>query len=230
VKYYKFVKTLYPPSVFDPKSRDAEKIKELSEELVKAYILKISEYFRYISIHAVRHRIKSDIKDILLSGENFYYLIFASNHPKAPKIINTKFYEFINKPFYSKTQKCLNEFINGEKRAPIQRTPKLRNLSINLNNKERDIIKYLYQQRNYDFGCFEYLLLRDLKIKKNDRILAHLKEEKIIEKIDRRSKKGNLMKFYRLIHPKLINRNNYLYFDKRIFLIEDSKLILKKQK
>ncbi len=223
----------YPPSIFDPKNRDTEKIKELSEELVKAYILKISKYFRYISIHSVRHRNKSDIKDILLPGDNFYYLIFASNHPKAPEIINKKFEEYINKPFYSKTQTSLNKFIYGEKRAPIQRTltihEKLRNLNVNLNKIEKDIIKYLYQQKNYDFGCYEFLLLRKLKLEKSDKALTHLIEEKIIQKINRRSKKGKNMKFYRLIHPKLVNRNNYLYFDKRIFLIEDGKLILKKK-
>lgn len=226
---WRYIAKKYPPSIF--RSRDAEKIKKLSEELLIAYVLKIFEYFRYVSIHSVRHRVKSEMKDILKPGENYYYLIFASNHPKAPEIINRKFDEYINKCFYSKTQTNLSKFINEEKRELIQKTPtineKLRSISINLTKNEKNIIKYLYNRKNHDFGCFEYFLLRELNIVKNDRGLANLIKKNIIDQIDRHSKKGNLMKFYRLIYPNLVNRNDYLYFDNRIFLHNDGKLDLK---
>lgn len=222
----------YPPSIFDPKSRDSEKIKKLSEDLVINYALKIFKYFRFIRIHSVRYRIKSETEDILLPGESVYYLIFASNHPKAPKIINKKFDEYISKYFYSKTQTSIFRFVNNKDKKIIQRiltiNEKLRNINLILNEKKKNIIKYLYRQKNHDFGCFDCILFNKLQIKDDDKDLSQLTQEKIIEKIYRRSKKGNLMSFYRLIHPKLVNRNDYLFFDKKIYLHKNGKLKLKK--
>lgn len=222
----------YPKNIF--KDNLDDKVEELRKELLLAYIRNFFNYFKYVKIHDVFRRKKS--KDIHYQerGKIVYSLIFASNYYDALDIIDIKFKQYRDTKIYSslpRGQKDLSEFIQlKSKKQTIKKSEiinidkKIKNLEEelgdNLFSKSKEIIKFLYRRKNYDYGCFDFVLFNKFKINKSSYIPYFLKKN-IIQVRNKKSKSGLVGKYYYLSHPRLIDRGEYLFFnDKRYFFTE----------
>ena len=143
------------------------------------------------------------------------------------------FREYINKDYYLQGgQTSLEEFTGQKSEKKINSTPYTINnkisdledkLKISFSELQKRMIKYLHNRPNYDYGCYEFAFLKELNCEKTNKELESLFEKKIIRVREKKSKAQVTYDFYYLSHPKLVNRNNYLYFKDEIFLYKGKK-------
>lgn len=222
----------YPKNIF--KEKLEEKIEELREELLLAYIRSFFKYFKYVKIHDVFRRKKSKEIHYKERGKVVYSLIFASNYYDALDIIDIKFKQYRDTKIYSSLppgQRDLSKFVKIKttikpisKSEKININKKIKNLEDelgdNLYTKSKEIIKFLYGRKNYDYGCYDFFLYKKLKVNKSTYI-PYLLKKNIIQVRKKTSKKGNVGNYYYLSHPRLVDRGEYLFFnDKRYFFAE----------
>ncbi len=233
---WKQVANKYPNTIFTKKEKDIEKINQLKNELVKGYALNLFKFFRYICIHPVHSRKQTSHKLYKERGEIIYYLIFVSNYYDAPKIIATKFREYINKEVYlPKSQSSLDKFVQIKKTSdkPIKKritiNDKIKNLENKLKRrlttKQKNIIKKFYDKKSQDYGYFEFILSKEIGCEKTDKEFQLLIDLKIISTRQKkfRTSAGSGIYYY-LDHNILVNRDNYLYFNENIFKFLNGKL------
>lgn len=231
---WKQVANRYPDTIFTEK--DIEKINQLKNELVLGYSLNLFEFFRYICIHPVYARVQTSRKQYKERGEIVYYLIFASNYYDAPKIIATKFREYINKEVYlPKSQPSLEKFIPIKKTSnkPIKKritiNDKIKNLENKLKRtltlKQKNIIKQFYKRKSQDYGYFEFYLLKEIGCEKKNKEFQILIDLGIISMRQKefRTSEGS-GEYYYLDQIMLVNRENYLYFNKKIYKFLNGRL------
>ncbi len=230
---WKQIVNKYDPIIFD--TRNDKQIRKLGDELVLEYVKPFYEFFRYICIHPIYARVKIKEKWFKKRGKIVYYLIFTSNYIDAPKIIGNKFKEYINKKYYlPKNQGDLSKFLgkttlikSSTKRITIN--DKIKNLQnelkAKLSNNSIAILKFLYRRRSQDYGCFDFALYKEFNIDEFDSELNFLLNNNILKERERRFKSGGVGKYYYLFHRKLVNRNDYLYFNEKIFLFKNGKYI-----
>ncbi len=233
---WKQVANKYLDTIFTKKEKDIEKINQLKNELVKGYALNLFDFFRYICIHPVYARLQTSHKLYKERGEIVYYLIFVSNYYDAPKIIATKFREYINKEVYlPKSQSSLDNFIQIKKTSDrsvkkrITINDKIKNLENKLKKrlttKQKNIIKQFYKRKSQDYGYFEFILSKEIKCDKNNKEFQLLLDLGILSKRQKefRASVGS-GEYYYLDHNMLVNRDNYLYFNENIFKFLNGKL------
>lgn len=230
---WKQIVNKYDPIIFD--ERNDKQIRKLGDELVLEYVKPFFEFFRYICIHPIYARVKTKEKGIKRRGKIVYYLIFTSNYIDAPKIIGKKFKEYINKKYYlPKSQVDLSKFLGKTTpiKSPTKRITinnKIKNLQnelkAKLSNNSIAILKFLYRRRSQDYGCFDFVLYNEFNIDEFDSELNFLLNNDILKERERRFKSGGVGKYYYLFHRKLVNRNDYLYFNEKVFLFKNGKYI-----
>lgn len=231
---WKKIANEYPNNIFKAKLK--VKIEELRDKLIKAYVKDFFKYFRYIKIHPVYSRKKGKKNHLRIRGKVKYFLIFATNYQPALKIIDKKFKEYRDKKIFSTlptTQKDLREYIPNPVNVPkVQKKIKITiddkikileyDLGMNLYDKTKDIIKYLYGRKHYDYGAFDFAICKKFSIDEN-RYLPFMIENKIIGVREKRAWKGYEGNYYFLYHPRLVDRNEYLFFNEERYLFQKGK-------
>jgi len=226
----------YPNNIF--KGKMVRKIESLRDELIKAYALEICQYFKYVKIHSIYTRKSTKHKTIKGKGKVKYFLIFASNYHGALNIIDIKFKEYRDKNVYttgSGYQRTLDPFLsiktkkkNLKKIESSQLCDKIKILENELGKelfpKNKQVITFLYEKKNYDYGCYDFILFEEFKIEENHYAVQFLLENNIIAIRDKIAKSGFPGKYYYLCHPTLVDRGEYLFYDDRVFLVENEEL------
>jgi len=226
----------FPNNIFKAKKDD--KIEELRDKLIIAYVKEFFKYFKYVKIHSVFSRKKTKQDHIRVRGKVKYFLIFASNYQPALKIIERPFEKYRNKMIFStlpKSQTSLDDFASNtnekfklKKKTKITIEDKINNLEQKLEkdlfDKSKEIIRFLYDRKHYDFGCFDFALLNEFGIKENQYI-PFLIENEIINIRQKKSRKGSILDYYYLCHPILVDRNDYLFLDDKKYLIQNGDYI-----
>ena len=226
----------YPKNIF--KAKMENKIEELRDRLVKAYVKDFFKYFRYVKIHSVYSRKKGKQEHFKIKGKVKYLLIFATNYQPALKIIDKKFKEYRDKKIFSilpTTQKDLSKYIPNpsgitriEKRIKVTIDSKIKtlefDLGMNLYDKTKAIIKYLYERKHYDYGAFDFALCKAIGIDENSYI-PFLIENKILGVRKKRSWSGYEGNYYYICHPRLVDRNEYLFFNEERYLFQKGKFV-----
>ena len=221
------------------KDKMTEKIKNLRDELVLAYAIKFLDYFKYVKIHPVFERIKTKSKNIMKRGTVKYFIIFASNYYEALDIIDEKFKEYRDMKLFSigpLVQKSLSEYFSSdpEKTTPneeeildIQERIYLleKELDIELFKVNKDIIEFLYERKNYDYGCYDFALHNEFKISLNHYSINYLINYGIIKTRIRIARSGYTGNYYYLVHPQLVDRREYLFFENKIYSFENGEPI-----
>lgn len=221
----------YPNNIF--KINREDKIEELRDKLMKAYIKDFFKYFRYVKIHSVYSRKKGKKNHFQVRGKVKYFLIFATNYQPALKIIDKKFKEYRDrKVFFTlpRTQQNLIKYIPNplkevklKKKIKITINDKIKNLENEIGkklyHKTKDVIKYLYKRKHYDYGAFDFALCNAFDIDENTYI-PFMIEHKILGVRVKKAWKGYEGKYYYICHPRLVDRNNYLFFNQKRFLVQ----------
>lgn len=226
----------YPNNIF--KSKMVRKIESLRDELIKAYALEICQYFKYVKIHSIYTRTSTKHKTIKGRGKVKYFLIFASNYHGALDIIDIKFKEYRDTKVYipdSENQTRIDHFLsiktkkkNLKKFESNQFSDKIKILENELGKelffKNKQIITFLYEKKNYDYGCYDFILFEEIKIDENHYTIQFLLDNNIIAIRNKIAKSGFPGKYYYLYHPTLVDRREYLFYDDKVFLFENKKL------
>ncbi|MBD3214691.1 MAG: three-Cys-motif partner protein TcmP [Candidatus Lokiarchaeota archaeon] len=233
---WKNIADKYPDNIFSKEDKNPSDIRRLMEGLVFHYAKKLFEFFRYICIHPVYARIQTNHRDWKKRGEIVYYIIFASNYHDAPNIISTKFKEYITKKIYlPKTQKNLDKYLQSKKKrlnTHHQRVTiniKIRrmeeHLQKRLTNTQKRIIKSFYKRKNQDYGCYEFYLLNEIGFGKDDKEFQELMKDGIIATRQKefRTSNGSGQYLY-LKHKDLVNRQNFLFFNEKIYKFDTGEL------
>ena len=226
----------YPNNIF--KDKMVEKIESLRDELVIAYTLNFFKYFKYVRIHPVYARRLKKGKIVKEKGKVKYFLIFATNYRGAINIIDNKFKEFrdtrvfINLP---ENQTTIDDFLsiktkykNSEEINHLELSDKIKSLENELGTElfsiNKQIITFLYEKKNYDYGCYDFNLFENFYIYKNHYSLKFLLENNIIDIRDKIAKSNFQGKYYYLCHPTLVDRGEYLFYGDKVFLVENEEL------
>jgi len=226
----------YPKNIFKAKKDD--KIEELRDKLIMAYVREFFKFFKYVKIHSVFSRKKTKQTHIKVRGKLKYFLIFASNYQPALKIIERPFENYRNKTIFAslpKSQTSLSDFAyNTNEKVIVKKKTKTtievkinnleQKLEINLFDKSKEIIRFLYNRKHYDFGCFDFALLNEFEIEENQYI-PFLVENDIINVRQKKSRKGNILDYYYLCHPIIVDRNDYLFLDDKKYLFQNGDYI-----
>jgi len=226
----------YPNNIF--KDKMVEKIESLRDELVIAYTLNFFKYFKYVRIHPVYARRSKKGKIVKEKGKVKYFLIFATNYRGAINIIDNKFKEFretklfINRP---ENQTTIDDFLsiktkykNSEEINHLELSDMIKSLENELGTElfsiNKQIITFLYEKKNYDYGCYDFKLFEKFDIYKNHYSLKFLLENNIIDIRDKIAKSNFQGKYYYLCHPTLVDRGEYLFYGDKVFLVENEEL------
>ncbi len=226
----------YSNNIF--KDKMVEKIESLRDELVIAYTLNFFKYFKYVRIHPVYARRSKKGKVVKEKGKVKYFLIFATNYRGAINIIDNKFKEFrdtrvfINLP---ENQTTIDNFLsiktkykNSEEINHLELSDKIKSLENELGTElfsiNKQIITFLYEKKNYDYGCYDFNLLEKFDIHKNHYSLKFLLENNLIDIRDKIAKSNFQGKYYYLCHPTLVDRGEYLFYGDKVFLDENEEL------
>ncbi len=226
----------YPNNIFKIKIED--KIEELRDKLIKAYIKDFFKYFRYVKIHPVHSRKKGKKNHFKVRGKVKYFLIFATNYQPALKIIDKKFKEYRDMKIFltlPKTQKNLRMYIpkpiketKVQNKIKITINDKIKNLEnelgMKLYDKTKDIIKYLYGRKHYDYGAFDFALFKTFEIDES-RYIPFMIEHKILGVREKKAWKGYEGNYYYICHSRLVDKNNYLFFNEKRFLVQKGNFI-----
>ena len=233
---WKKIANEYTNNIFKAKMKF--KIEELRDKLIKTYVKGFFKYFRYIKIHSVYSRKKGKKNHLRIRGKVKYFLIFATNYQPALKIIDIKFKEYRDRKIFStlpSTQKDLSEYIPNsanltkrQKKIKITIDNKIINLEydlgMNLFGKTKEIIKFLYGRKHYDYGAFDFALYKTIGIDENSYI-PFMIENKILGVRKKRSWSGYEGNYYFLCHPRLVDRNEYLFFNEKRYLFQKGKFV-----
>ena len=225
---WKRIANKYSSKIFNKEDRKSDQICRLREELLFEYSIKIFQYFKYVKIHSVHSRKKGKINDVLEKGTVKYNLIFVSNYPGALEIIDKGFKKYRDMEFYSRHQKSLKYFYESksDKSKIHNETVSIKerifileeSLGIELFNKNKEIIEFLYEKWTQDYGSYDFVIYRELEIDENHRYLKFLLDNNIIACRTKVSKKGFPGDYYYLIHPILVDRNEYFFYDDKSYL------------
>ena len=90
---------------------------------------------------------------------------------------------------------------------------------MNLYDKTKDIIKYLYGRKHFDCGAFDFALFNTFKIDES-RYIPFMIEHKILGVREKKSWSGYEWKYYYICHPRIVDRNNYLFFNEKRYLVQ----------
>ncbi len=82
----------------------------------------------------------------------------------------------------------------------------------------------MYEKKNYDYGCYDFILFEEIKIDENHYNIQFLLDNNIIAIRNKIAKSGFPGKYYYLYHPTLVDRREYLFYDDKVFLFENKKL------
>lgn len=227
---WKEIADKYNPDIF--KKHDREKVKELRNELLFEYSKLIKQYFKYVKIHSVYSRKKGKKGNVIQKGTVKYHLIFASNYYGALDLIDRGFRKYREKDFFSKHQQSLTKYYekmvennveNNEKTITIHdRILSLeRELEEEIWQKNKDIIEFLYEKWTQDYGCYDFVLKNQFHVNDYPYLLKFLLDKGIVAVRTKISKTGYIGDFYYLIHPFLVDRNEYLFYDKKHYLYKD---------
>ncbi len=93
-----------------------------------------------------------------------------------------------------------------------------------LYDKTKDVIKYLYGRKHYDYGAFDFAIFNAFEIDES-RYIPFMIEHKILGVREKKSWRGYEGKYYYLCHPRLVDRNNYLFFNEKRYLVQKGKFI-----
>jgi three-Cys-motif partner protein len=222
----------YPKDIF--KANKDDKIEELRDKLIIAYVKEFFTYFKYVKIHSVFSRKKTKQNHIKIRGKVKYFLIFASNYQPALEIIDKPFEKYRNKMIFSdlpKSQTYLSDFVsNTNKKLKVKKKPKIsiddkinnleQKLGIEFFDKSREIIRFLGERKNFDFGCFDFVLFNKFDIVE-DSYIPFLIENEILNIRQKKSWRGNILNYYYLCHPILVDRNDYLILDEKKYLVQE---------
>lgn len=222
----------YPLNLFQIKTKESRnQIEKLIEELVISYALNVSNYFKYVKIHSVYTRKKNRKTNILERGSLKYFLIFASNYQGSLDIIDETFKIYRDKRIFANDQETLTKFFNESNPSTDNLIPfkdRIKSLEKDIGeiySINKKIIKFLYYRKNYDYGCYEFALFKKFKIDNDHYSINFLLKNEIISVRKRMAKTGHVGNYYYIVHPKLIDRNEYLFLDDKTYLIEKGKLI-----
>lgn len=222
----------YPKNIF--KANMDDKVEELRKELLYTYIRNFFNYFKYVKIHDVYRRKKSKEIHYQERGKVVYSLIFASNYYDALDIIDVKFKQYRETQVYStlpQGQKTLSEFIptkqNKKTKESVERInidAKIKKLEEDLGDKlyikSKEIIKFLYGRKSYDYSCVDFALYDEFNIDE-DTYIPYLLRNNIIKVRYRRSRKGIVGKYYYLSHSRLVDRGEYLFFNDKRYIFQE---------
>ncbi len=86
-----------------------------------------------------------------------------------------------------------------------------------------NIIKFLYERKNYDYGCYNFALFKKFEIDPNNPTLLFLLNKKIIGIRKKIAKSGTINWYYYLTHPVLVDRGEYLFFNDKVFKYKNNK-------
>jgi len=224
----------YPKNIFSQKI-NAQIIK-LRDELIIAYTKSFFEYFKYVKIHPVHARKKTKDKYVKQKGTVKYFLIFASNYRDALDIIEVKFKEYRDQKTFAtlpKAQTSLTQWApslpsskSSEKTNKISLADRIKaveaDLGSNLFKKNKDIIKYLYRRKNYDYGTFFFELHKKFEIDEQHYSVNYLLDNNILDIRIKNSKTSDFQdNYYYLCHPKLVDRSEYLFYNDTIYKFEN---------
>jgi len=187
-----------------------------------------------VKIHSVHSRKKSKIEDVLEKGKVKYHLIFASNYYGALDLIDKGFKKYRDMDFFSKSQQPLIKFCDPKIEVKEsakelitfeERIIRLESeLSTEIWDKNKKIIEFLYERPTQDYGCYAFVLENEFSVDRYPYLLKFLTENKIIGCRMKVAKNGFTGDFYYLIHPLLVDRNEYLFYDNKSFLFKNGEI------
>ncbi len=229
----------YPTNIFKDKVDNL--IDVLMNELVKVYAKHLFDYFKYIEIHPVNARKKGKRQFTKERGKVKYFLIFASNYYDALDIIDKKFKEYREIKIFStppKEQTTLEMHLQKKPKVIIPKkriTITIRDKLKKLNEKAgidifsgalpEKIIKFLYFRKNYDYGCYDFVLFKKFEIDSKNPSLKFLRNNEIIGSRKKQAKSGSIFNYYYLTHPVLVDRGEYLFFNEKVYEFKDNELV-----
>lgn len=211
-----------------------DQIEELAYELIKAYVKKFFNYFKFVKVHPIHSRKKRKEAHLRDKGKIKYFLIFASNYHGALDIIDIPFKKSREVKVFStppKDQQTLHKWgLNIKKRNNLTTNGEItieekikrleEELGTNFYSKNKEIIEFLYGQKHYDYGCPDFVLFNEFNIDQYT-YLPFLLDNNIIGKRKKRSKSGNVNNYYYLIHPILVDRREYLFLKDKVYEFKD---------
>lgn len=224
----------YPRHIFSKKKND--QIIKLRDELVMTYAKSLLRYFKYVKIHPVHARRKTKDKYVKEKGTVKYFLIFASNYRDALDIIDVKFKQYREQKIFAtlpKDQTSLAQWApslpsskSNEKTTKISLADRIKavetDLGSNLFKINKDIIKYLYQRKNYDYGTFFFDLHKKFEIDENHYSVQYLLDKNILDIRVKNAKSSDFQdNYYYLSHPKLVDRSEYLFYNDTVYKFEN---------
>lgn len=224
----------YSSKIF--KDEERKKICKLRDELLFEYCKIIKRYFKYVKIHSVHSRKKSKVKDVFEKGTVKYHLIFASNYYGALDLIDKGFRKYRDMDFFSKSQQSLSKYyekenkINAENdKAPITIEKRIfileSELGVEIWQRNRDLIEFLYEKWTQDYGCYDFILEREFNVDKYHYLLKFLLDNDIIACRTKVAKNGYVGEFYYLIHPLLVDRNEYFFYGDKRYIFKNGEFI-----
>ncbi len=237
IKWRQIVDT-YPKDIFRQKKNAL--IIKLRDELILAYTKQFFNYFKYVKIHPVHARKKTKDVYIKEKGTVKYFLIFVSNYRDALDIIDVKFKEYREQKIYAslpKTQSSLQQWIPcttpsnlTNKRSTMSIEDKIKavetELGSNLYTINKEIIKYLYQRKNFDYGTFSFDLHNKFGIDEHHYSIQYLLNNNILDKRIKNSKTSDYQdNYYYLTHSKLVDRSEYLFYNDMVYKFESNQFI-----
>jgi three-Cys-motif partner protein len=224
----------YPKDIF--RKKDREKIAKLRDDLVLAYTKSIFKYFKYVKIHPVHARKNTKDEYIKEKGAVKYFLIFASNYRDALDIIDEKFKKYRDQkifPTLPASQETLLKWspsIHKNKQQDYSTSTclseRIREIEIELGDelyeKNKNIIKFLYERKNYDYGCFSFALHNRFEIDEGHYTIRFLIDNEIVSVRKKTAKKGFQGNYYYLSHPKLVDRAEYLFYNDTVYKFDNN--------
>ncbi len=217
------------------KNNNHDQINKLRDDLLFKYCKSIKQYFKYVKIHSVYSRKKSKIEDVLEKGKVKYHLIFASNYYGALDLIDKGFKKYRDMDFFSTSQQPLAKFCESKTKVEenakelITFEERIIRLESELGTeiwvKNKEIIEFLYKKPTQDYGCYEFVLEKEFNVNNSPYLLKFLLDNDIIGCRTKVAKKGFMGDFYYLIHPLLVDRKEYLFYDDKSFIFKNGNFI-----
>lgn len=218
----------YSPNIFKDNIND--QIEQLAYELIQAYVKHFFNYFKYVKVHPIHARKKRKEPHLKDKGKIKYFIIFASNYYEALNIIDRPFKESREAKIFTsvpRTQHTLSNWVPKDITPTIKKVDKIIDINDKIKRleteigdkifkKSKEIIKFLYRQKNQDYGCPAFALCKQFEIDEGC-YLPYLMEKKLIKKRIKESKSRNVFNYYYLVHPILVDRGEYLFLNDKIF-------------
>jgi len=165
-----------------------------------------------------------------------YFLIFASNYRDALDIIDEKFKKYRDQKIFPILPASQETLLKWSPSIPKNKqqdyststclSERIREIEIELGDelyeKNKNIIKFLYERKNYDYGCFSFALHNRFEIDEGHYTIRFLIDNKIVSVRKKTAKKGFQGNYYYLSHPKLVDRAEYLFYNDTVYKFDNN--------